>query len=170
MNIPTWLHRLHHRLFGPRLIPRQTAPHSRRSVRPGLEVLEDRLTPAMISGGGGTTAPPPTLSQAFFSLALDGATIEATSQASDSIDNIDEYFGSPSQVAAAEAKAATRGINFDATMSLLQILGSVAGRNLNMVQADIAFYAPYAEPFSELAVFAGARAALQAVQLPPSAP
>jgi hypothetical protein len=55
-------------------------------------------------------------------------------------------------------------------MSLLQILGSVAGRNLNMVQADIAFYAPYAEPFSELAVFAGARAALQAVQLPPSAP
>jgi hypothetical protein len=79
------------------------------------------------------------------------------------VSNIDEFGIVPSVQADAEAKAAAAGVNFDAALSLLQVLGRF--RTLDTVGADIQFNLLYAGPFGMAAVRAGVQAVSQAVQL-----
>ncbi len=118
------------------------------------------------SGGGGAMAPHPSLFQALLSLYIDGAALEATQLANEFIYgpnfNIDNYFGSPSQLAVVRANAAAAGINYDTVLSLSNFLSTL--RSFYTIQPDIAANVPYAGPFAEFAVIAGVQAVDQAVR------
>lgn len=105
--------------------------------------------------------------QALLSLYIDGAVWEASNLSWQFIHgdgfNIDNYFGTPSQLATVRANASAAGINYDSVVSLNSFLEQL--RSILAVQADIAVNAPFAGPFAEFAVIAGAEAVLQAVQL-----
>jgi hypothetical protein len=163
-------------------------------VRPGLEVLEDRTVPAMFNvgagrvaplianinaantatvngsnGGPGTTASPPSLSQALLSLYLDGAVLELNNLASKFVHgdnfNIDNFFGTPSQLAVVRANAAAAGINYDAIAPLNNNLAQFTGHTVLNSQDDLHLDFPFAGPFALSAVAAGVQAADQAVRL-----
>ncbi len=118
-------------------------------------------------GGGGTTASPPSLFQALLSLFIDGAALETTNLFYEFIHgddfNIDNFIGTPSQLAVVDANAAAAGINYNTVMALERFLETL--RNPLTIQADIGANVPYAGPFAEFAVIDGAQAVFQAVQL-----
>ena len=134
--------------------------HKLRRVRLSLEILEDRTVP---------TAPTPSLSQALFSLYLDGAVLELNNLASEFIHgdnfNIDNFFGTPSQLAVVRANASAAGVNFDAIQPLLGNLTQFTGHTVLNSVDDLHFNYPYGGPFALVAIAAGSAAADQAVRL-----
>ncbi len=134
-----------------------------------FEVQPSSPPPSPTSSGGTTTSTPtpPSMFQAVLSLYIDGAAWEAFNLSWQFIYgddfNIDNYFGTPSQLTTVRANAAGVGINYDAVVSLNAFLGHLRG--YLGIPADIAANVPYAGPFAEFAVIAGAEAVLQAVQL-----
>ena len=132
-----------------------------------FEVQPPPSPPPTPSGGGDTTAAHPSLFQALLSLFIDGAAWEAIYLGNEFVYgdnfNIDNYYGSPSQLDAVRANAAKAGINYDTVMSLSNFLNSLRG--YYTIWPDIVANAPYAGPFAEFAVVAGAEAMLQAAQL-----
>lgn len=155
MSLASWLRRKPCRVPAPR------------SVRPRLEVLEDRLALSTLALADGGTAPP-SQQQALLSLFIDGAAWEAMNLAGfefihgDDF-NIDNFFGTPSQLAVVRANAAAAGINYDTAVSLNNVLLQI--RDFEAIRPDIAANVPYAGPFAEVAVFAGIDAVLQAAKL-----
>ena len=126
--------------------------------------------PSPTSSGGGTTTSPtpsPTLFQALLSLFIDGASLQATNLSSSFVHgdnfNIDNFFGTPDQLAVVRANAAAAGVNWDTLMSLNTFLAQL--RSPFTVRDDIAANVPFAGPFAGAAVIAGAEALNQAVQL-----
>ncbi len=120
------------------------------------------------NAGPGTTAPP-SLFQALLSLYLDGAVLELNNLAVEFIHgddfNIDNYFGTPDQLAIVRANAAAAGINYDAIEPWIVGLERFTGRTaLNSVE-DLHFNFPYGGPFALFAIAAGSQAADQAVHL-----
>jgi hypothetical protein len=132
----------------------------RRSVRPGLESLEDRLTPStftpttLAQSSGGmkvqamsapttTPAPPPTSQgQALLSLFIDGAYLQLLRLQFEFIPAADAgALDQPDKqsmvIADAKANAAAASVNFDAAMSLFGALGRLTGRTLDTAKADI---------------------------------
>lgn len=116
---------------------------------------------------GGETPSHPSMFQALVSLFVDGAAAEAFNLANSFIYgddfNIDNYFGTPSQLAVVRANAAAAGVNYDAVVSLNSSLSFL--RSFGTILPDIAANVPYAGPFAELTVIAGARAVDQVVHL-----
>jgi hypothetical protein len=119
-------------------------------------------------GGAGNTTSPPALFQALLSLYLDGAILELNNLTYEFIHgddfNIDNYFGTPSQLAVVQANAAAAGINYDAIRPLAAALEQFTGHNALNSLDDLHFNVPYGEPFGLFAAAAGAAAADQAVQ------
>ena len=164
MYIPSWLPQIRRPLFGS--TPAAERPrHLSKGVRPCLEQLEDRVTPAAVAPS--MPAAPPSLPQAMLSLSVDGAVLQLTNLQFEFVDNIDEFGIVPSVTTDAEAKAAAAGINFDTVLSLTETLGTLTGRGLLTVGADIDFNLPNAGPFGLFALYAGSQSVLQAVQLQP---
>ena len=120
-------------------------------------------------GGGTTTSPTPSpsLFQALLSLVIDGASLQATNLSSEFVHgdnfNIDNFFGTPDQLAVVRANAAAAGVNWDTLVSLNTFLTQL--RSPFTVRDDIAANVPFAGPFAGAAVIAGAEALNQAVQL-----
>jgi hypothetical protein len=171
MYIPSWLPQIRRPVSASEPIvdrPRSLSSgvSARRRVRPCLEPLEDRVTPAAVAPA--MPAAPPSLPQALFSLSLDGAALQLANLQFEFVDNIDEFGIVPSVTTDAQAKAAAAGINFDAVMSLTVALGNLTGRSFLTAGADIDFNLPSAGPLGLFALHAGSQAAVQAVQLQPS--
>ncbi|SRR5581483_2101295 len=159
-------------------------PSARRPPAPRLEQLEDRILLSSSGVIGSQTAPvvqPPSVFQASLSLAIDGAFLKTFNLINDYVSNfgaspgaIDEFGVVPSITTDASARAAAAGVNFNALMSLNGFLGSLRmsaeGTPIEVALADIQSNLPFAGPFGPFALIAGADAALQAVQQPPTMP
>ena len=167
----------------------QRQPRTRKVSRtpaPRLQELEDRTLPSgnmpapPPNNGGSAAPPPPSTFQAALSLYLDAAFLEAWIVAFQHIgSNPDEFGIVPSVTANANATAAAAGINLDAANHLAGFLEDLRGFEnglslpnpvspQTLALEDIQFNWPYAGPFAGFALMAGAQAALDRVQLPPT--
>ena len=124
-------------------------------------------TPVKLQALDVQPAPYPSMSQALLALFIDGASLETTQLSNAFIFgddfNLDNFIGTPDQLAVVRMNASAAGINYDAVSSLARFLANF--RDPLTAQADIGANLPFAGSFATFAVLAGAEAALQSVQL-----